>query len=394
MLPSSSLLEQIPRQIFSIPNKRKESKRSIHYCCYLLCEKAGLRVSEAVNFDLSTKTKKGLYRLNKTKGQKERFVYIPKSVINELKKHAWKPNSTSRFNFYHFLRKIKRELGISQNVELTPHTLRRTFATYQAESGLPLPLLQKLLGHKSIRTTALYWLNIYNDEGNDADDILTGKVWLEKPKKPPLESAAPVKAKLEEFPRLPTPQPITSEFRPNYLSKIQHLEKQLSQIQAEKAQKITELTREKEALQNDLTELSEQNTILRQEKNQIATEKDQTINQLTQELAKERKNSAEQKQVVGNLHQQLRNERKINANLKQKLHAGEQNYLNLQNAYQKAIKDKEITQKQANYYEQQLKAIAKMLHQWQKANYYQQLEKQRTQIEAKILHPPPWKPSK
>jgi integrase len=87
MLPSRSILTQIPQQIFSIPNKRKESKRKVHYCCYLLCEKAGLRVSEAINFDLSTETRKGLYRLNKTKGKKKRFVYIPKEVISELKKH-------------------------------------------------------------------------------------------------------------------------------------------------------------------------------------------------------------------------------------------------------------------------------------------------------------------
>jgi hypothetical protein len=38
---------------------------------------------------------------------------------------------------------------------------------------MPLPLLQKLLGHSSIRTTALYWQNIYGDD--DPDDILAGK---------------------------------------------------------------------------------------------------------------------------------------------------------------------------------------------------------------------------
>jgi site-specific recombinase XerD len=87
MLPSLSLLEQIPQHILNIPNQRKESKRREHYCCYLLCQKAGLRVSEAVNFDLSAKAKKGLYRLNKTKGKKGRYVYIPQQVISELKKH-------------------------------------------------------------------------------------------------------------------------------------------------------------------------------------------------------------------------------------------------------------------------------------------------------------------
>lgn len=105
MLPNPEILKQIPRQIFSIPNKRKESKRLVHYCCYLLCEKAGLRVSEAVKFDLNARTKKGLYRIEKPKGKKERLVYIPQQVIKELKKHDWQPNQTNRFNFYHFLKK-------------------------------------------------------------------------------------------------------------------------------------------------------------------------------------------------------------------------------------------------------------------------------------------------
>ena len=87
MLPNLSLLEKIQQKIQNLPNKQGEYKRKAHYCCYLLCEKAGLRVSEAINFDLSAKTRKGLYRIEKPKGKKERYVYIPKQVISELKKY-------------------------------------------------------------------------------------------------------------------------------------------------------------------------------------------------------------------------------------------------------------------------------------------------------------------
>jgi len=54
------------------------------------------------------------------------------------------------------LQQVKQELDIAENIELTPHTLRRCFATYQAISGMPLPVLQKVLGHSRISTTALY----------------------------------------------------------------------------------------------------------------------------------------------------------------------------------------------------------------------------------------------
>jgi integrase/recombinase XerD len=178
MLPNPKILRQIPWRIFSIPNHRKESKRKVHYNLFLLCHEAGLRISEAINFDLNAKSKHGLYRLNKTKGKKERYVYIPKKVVSKLKKYNWQPNRTNRFNFYHFLRKIKRELNLPTSTELTPHTLHRAFTTYQVEAGLPLPLLQKLLGHNSIRTTALYWMNIYHggdDDDNDTGSILAGK---------------------------------------------------------------------------------------------------------------------------------------------------------------------------------------------------------------------------
>jgi len=87
MLPSLQLLEKVSRRIMSVPNRRKERKRGVHFCCFLLCSKAGLRVSEAVSFDLANKTKKGLYRIKKTKGKKERLVYIPKKVIRELRRH-------------------------------------------------------------------------------------------------------------------------------------------------------------------------------------------------------------------------------------------------------------------------------------------------------------------
>ncbi|CAG8525990.1 24632_t:CDS:2 [Racocetra persica] len=40
---------------------------------------------------------------------------------------------------------FKRELNLEKSTELSPHTLRRSFTTYHAEQGVPLPLLQKIL---------------------------------------------------------------------------------------------------------------------------------------------------------------------------------------------------------------------------------------------------------
>ena len=85
ILPSLKDLELVRGEIKQIPNRKGEYKKEIHYGCYLLCSQAGLRISEAVKFDLKAKTQKGLYRIEKPKGKKERLVYVPKKVIQELK---------------------------------------------------------------------------------------------------------------------------------------------------------------------------------------------------------------------------------------------------------------------------------------------------------------------
>jgi len=81
-------------------------------------------------------------------------------------------------------------------------------------------------------------------------------------------------------------------------------------------------------------------------------------------------NLVQEKQISHNLRQQLQaekqnsqTERETNTNLTQKICSDKQIYINLQNAYQKALNDKVKAQKQANYYENQLKSIVQTLYQ-------------------------------
>ncbi|CAH1755716.1 4968_t:CDS:2 [Entrophospora sp. SA101] len=122
ILPTNQLLQQVWDYLLTRPNKKGEFKKLEHECLYLLCWKVGLRVSEAIGFDLSLEHQQTEYK---------------------------------NF-FFDFLAKIKEEMNLPVNIELAPHTLRRCFATYQAISGMPLPVLQKVLGHSKISTTALY----------------------------------------------------------------------------------------------------------------------------------------------------------------------------------------------------------------------------------------------
>jgi hypothetical protein len=52
--PSLQKLEQVKGRIKGLGNKKGEFLRKVHYGCFLLCSESGLRISEAVKFDLKT----------------------------------------------------------------------------------------------------------------------------------------------------------------------------------------------------------------------------------------------------------------------------------------------------------------------------------------------------
>lgn len=159
VLPTNQLLNQIWDYLLTRPNKKGETKKAEHECLFLLCWKAGLRITEAISFDLKLEHReaeyKGLYLL-RGKRQKDRWIYLSPEITKELKKRNWNPNTANRFTFFKFLKQIKKEMNISSEIELAPHTLRRCFATHQAINGMPLPVLQKVLGHASLHSTSVY----------------------------------------------------------------------------------------------------------------------------------------------------------------------------------------------------------------------------------------------
>lgn len=134
----------------------------------------GLRVSELVELKLTDlHLSLGLIQTI-GKGDKERIISLGDVAIEWVGKYLRysrtkleKPDKRSPYLFLnHHGKKLTRQ-GIWKNLkglvqkagikkEVTPHTLRHSFATHLLENGADLRIVQELLGHADISTTQIY----------------------------------------------------------------------------------------------------------------------------------------------------------------------------------------------------------------------------------------------
>ena len=63
-------------------------------------------------------------------------------------------SSISRQGFFKMLKQLLKEKGL--NTDVSPHTLRHSFATHLINRGADLRSIQEMLGHSDISTTKIY----------------------------------------------------------------------------------------------------------------------------------------------------------------------------------------------------------------------------------------------
>ena len=133
----------------------------------------GLRISEAVELVFSDVDMKNRFIKVKGKGSRERLVPMSDESIRIVKKYLKdsRPfiirNRTSEYLFiskkgsmlnrksvWRLLKGYVVRANIEKNI--TPHTLRHSFATHLIENGADLKSVQELLGHMDISTTQVY----------------------------------------------------------------------------------------------------------------------------------------------------------------------------------------------------------------------------------------------
>ncbi len=126
----------------------------------------GLRVSElvrveAADLDFTERT----IRVREGKGGKDRLVLFTEDLGQQLRLHLdgrhrgalfesnrARPYSTRMIQ--HLVKAVARKAGVEKKI--SPHTYRHSMATFLRNQGVPLDVVQLLLGHENPRTTQLY----------------------------------------------------------------------------------------------------------------------------------------------------------------------------------------------------------------------------------------------
>src|SRR5215470_1995208 len=153
--------EEVARLLNAAPELKYKAALSVAYG-------AGLRASEVVSLKVSDiDSKRMLIRVEQGKGHKDRNVMLSPSLLNLLRTwwkasrpQGWlfpgrdpaQPMTTRQLN--RACHAAAQMAEINKHVSL--HTLRHSFATHLLEQNIDVRVIQVLLGHAKLDTTALY----------------------------------------------------------------------------------------------------------------------------------------------------------------------------------------------------------------------------------------------
>ncbi|MCA1606014.1 MAG: site-specific integrase [Acidobacteria bacterium] len=146
-----------------------ESIKNIkHRAMLMIAYAAGLRVSEVARLRVcDIDSKRMVIRVEQGKGRKDRYVMLSPALLTILRTY-WKLAKPSEWLFegniagqpisyksiQRACRRVSDDSGLSKPVMM--RTLRHSFATHLLEAGTDIRIIQALLGHRSLQTTARY----------------------------------------------------------------------------------------------------------------------------------------------------------------------------------------------------------------------------------------------
>jgi site-specific recombinase XerD len=161
-LPEILSREEVARLIEAPPNPK-------HRLLLAAVYSAGLRVSEAIGLKLGDVDRGRMtLRVEQGKGRKDRVMPLSKRLLMQMEafwrvqpprlwlfanRYGTRPIDVTVAQKVFTLAKLR--AGISKRGGI--HSLRHAFATHLIESGVDVPTVQRLLGHRSVSTTMRYF---------------------------------------------------------------------------------------------------------------------------------------------------------------------------------------------------------------------------------------------
>ncbi len=171
-LPDVLEVEEVEQILKSIDRTHPQGERDLTIIEVLYS--CGVRVSELISLQISNIRFREGYIVVIGKGNKERIVPLSESAANQMAIYIKevrsqqviergfedtlflnrRGKSLTRVMIFNIVKNSAKNAGIEKQV--SPHTLRHSFATHLVEGGADLRAVQEMLGHESITTTEIY----------------------------------------------------------------------------------------------------------------------------------------------------------------------------------------------------------------------------------------------
>jgi len=160
-LPIVLSVDEIQRMFNVCENKKHKVILALLYSC-------SLRVSELINLKWKhIDRSRMIINIIQAKGNKDRQVALNQQLIDLLAGYyrEYKPTEyilNGQFGLQYSdtsVNQVIKQLGAKAGIEnkrLYTHLMRHTSATHMVEAGTDINLIQKLLGHSNVKTTAIY----------------------------------------------------------------------------------------------------------------------------------------------------------------------------------------------------------------------------------------------